>query len=54
MRTGIILLAVGLGLGFSLYLAVDLETSAWSLILIFLGIGFLVYSLILKVTQKEE
>ncbi len=54
IRNGIILLAIGLGVGLGLYLTTGIENASWSLILILLGVGFLIYGLILKLTQKGQ
>jgi len=54
IRNGIILLAIGLGVGLGLYLTAGIENAAWSLILILLGVGFLIYGFILKLTQKGQ
>jgi|GEM_PF-1361438 len=54
IRNGIILLAVGLGVGLGLYLTAGVENASWSLILILLGVGFLIYGFILKLTLKGQ
>ena len=54
IRNGIILLAVGFGVGLGLYYTAGIENASWSLILILLGAGFLIYGLVLKLTQKGQ
>jgi len=54
IRNGIILLAVGFGVGLGLYYTAGIENASWSLTLILLGAGFLIYGLILKLTQKGQ
>jgi len=55
IRTGLILFFLGIGLALGLYYGTgSIETAAWSMIIVFIGLGHLVYGLILKFTIKEE
>jgi hypothetical protein len=55
IRTGLILLFLGIGLALGLYYGTgSIETAAWSMIIVFMGLGYLVYGLILKLTVKGE
>jgi hypothetical protein len=55
MRTGLILLFLGIGLALGLYFGTgEVETAAWSLIVVFIGLGYLLYALILKFAFRED
>lgn len=55
IRIGLILLFLGIGLALGLYYGTgSIETAAWSMIIVFIGLGYLAYGLVLKFTVKEE